>query len=178
MAEIWKTIKDYEGLYEVSTLGRVRSLARIITEHNGKSRPLRERILKSVIAGPGYPMVGLHLGTEQHTKYVHRLVLETFVGPAPKNKLARHLNSNKEDARLSNLDWSTQKENLADRLPLGTANRGDRCGTAKLTKEQVKRMRKMYATGKYSYKDLAPKFGVWRHTVSNIVNRRTWVDFE
>lgn len=104
MKEIWKDVKGYEGLYQVSNLGRVKSL--------GLDKWHKGRILKQSFDGKGnYLFVGLHKDGKTKQKNVHRLVAETFV-PNPNNfPCANHINERKTDNRATNLEWCTVEYN-------------------------------------------------------------------
>ncbi len=113
--ENWKPIAGYEGLYEVSDMGNVRSI--------------RRNLIKSPAANDrGYFHVGLHSGAKQQRLYVHRLVLEAFVGPCPAGMEGCHNDGDRANNRLDNLRWDTSKNNHADRLEHGTDTRGEKNG--------------------------------------------------
>ena len=98
MQEIWKDIKDYEGLYQVSNLGRVK-------------RVTTDMILKGSKQTHGYLVVGLYKNNNKSTKSIHRLVSQAFI-PNPENKPEiNHIDEDKTNNMVSNLEWSTRKEN-------------------------------------------------------------------
>lgn len=102
--EIWKDVQGYEGLYQVSNLGRVKSLP--------KYHYKRERILKPTDNGNGYKIVGIRENGRRLNFYVHRLVATAFV-PNPKRLgYVNHKDYNKDNNMASNLEWCTQKENV------------------------------------------------------------------
>ena len=116
--EMWKAVPGYEGFYEASDLGRVRSVDRILDHpKNGPSR-LKGKVLKQIPDSWGYVSVRLR-GT---SFLVHVVVLRTFVGPRPFDKEACHNNGIKTDNRLSNLRWDTHRSNCADRNQMGARN--------------------------------------------------------
>lgn len=110
--EIWRPVKGYEGLYEVSDQGRVRSLRRSGTP----GRVLTQQQSK----GKLYLLVRLSRNSQRKIKTVHSLVLGAFVGPRPAHMEVRHLNGNAIDNRLTNLAYGTSLENSADQRAHGT----------------------------------------------------------
>lgn len=112
MKEIWIDIKEFEGKYQVSNLGRVKSLK----DSSGKHREL---ILKGRSEGHGYLKVDLSKGGKCKSMRIHRLVAEAFI-PKPKNKTdVNHINGIKTDNRLENLEWVTRSENLKHAYDIG-----------------------------------------------------------
>lgn len=112
--EIWKDIKGYEGYYQVSNMGRVKSCERI----DNTNHKIREKILKPKTEKNGYLRV--HLRTPNTSKYIliHRLVAESFL-PNSNNKLCiDHINTDRKDNRVENLRWVTHKENINNPITL------------------------------------------------------------
>lgn len=109
--EIWKDILGFEGLYQASNLGRIKSLERFRKGKNGSSVPVKERIFKPSINRNGYYQVCLHKQSIQKTYRVNRLIYEAFNGLIPENMQVNHINEIKTDNRLSNLNLMTCKEN-------------------------------------------------------------------
>lgn len=111
MEEIWKDIKGYEGWYQVSNLGRIKSLERTFVRKNGTPFKVRERILKYSFDHGGYPCVMLIKLKTKHNKTVHRLVAQAFI-PNPENKrCVDHIDGNRKNPIATNLRWSTVSEN-------------------------------------------------------------------
>lgn len=122
-AERWAQVVGYEGLYEVSDQGRVRSLDRTYVRRGGtKSETRKGRVLVQNSTGSHYLKVGLLKGhCEQKTFLVHALVLQAFRGPRPEGgEHTRHLNGDYHDNRLCNLVYGTREENMNDKLLHGT----------------------------------------------------------
>src|SRR4051794_9067393 len=121
MTEEWRSVVGYEGRYEVSDQGRVRSLERIVEIRPGVTKVQPGRILKHVITHLGYPIITLPKNQEGRRKNVRvqRLVLEAFVGPCPPGMEACHNDDVSLDCRLQNLRWDTRQANIADRCRNG-----------------------------------------------------------
>lgn len=99
MIELWKDIKGYEGLYQVSDLGRVK-------------RVTTGRLLKGRQHPQGYLGVTLSKNNIKSTKTIHRLVAETFIPKTENNPQANHIDEDKTNNKVSNLEWMTAKENI------------------------------------------------------------------
>lgn len=109
--EIWKDIKGYEGYYEVSSYGRVRSLDRIVTYSDGEKHSLKGKILKMHYCGSGYLNFSLHKNGKTEHKYPHRLVAEAFI-PNPSNlPEVNHKDEDKTNNCMVNLEWCDSKYN-------------------------------------------------------------------
>lgn len=106
MEEIWKDIEGYESLYQVSTLGRVKSLS---FNKTGK-----EQILKPHNNGCGYLTICLWKNNICDRRYIHRLVAETFISNSENKPCVDHINTIREDNRVENLRWCTYSENLTN----------------------------------------------------------------
>ena len=125
MTEEWREIPGYGGYYEVSDQGNVRSLGRLITRSDGQQRRFRGKKMNPVQHECGYPLVKLSRGmSDRRQAYVHRLVLETFVGPCPEGMEACHNNGDPTDNRLRNLRWDTHSGNIRDVVAHGHHNNG------------------------------------------------------
>lgn len=169
--ETWRPVVGYEGFYEVSDLGRVRSLPRNI-------RGVRPGILRGAIRN-GYRSVRLgHNGSHRTNWYVHRLVGEAFIGPLPAGQETRHGPGGPLDNRLVNLCYGTAADNWADKVRDGAANvgvlRGEAKPTAKLTWQIAAECRRRYAAGE-TQASLAREFGVHKTAVQQLCAGKTWI---
>ncbi|MBT2485796.1 MULTISPECIES: NUMOD4 motif-containing HNH endonuclease [unclassified Microbacterium] len=118
MSERWKAIPGYEGRYEASDMGRIRSLDRIATLVDGRTRKQRGRILRPTKRR--YWCVCLSEVRPRKFATVHSLVLAAFVGPRPEGMVGRHLDDNRDDNGLANLAYGTQSDNMLDSVRNGT----------------------------------------------------------
>lgn len=110
--EVWKDIPGYEGLYQVSNKGRVRSIRREIVRTNNSNYYLDGKILSPSYGGNKYPSVNLWRNKTYKTFTIHRLVSVSFI-PNPLNlKYINHKNGNKSDFSIENLEWCTHRENM------------------------------------------------------------------
>ena len=113
MKEIWKDIKGYEGLYQVSNLGKVKRLPALITRRDGRCVYFKERLVSCNIAPMGYYMFDLHkYGEKRKRVYLHRIIAEAFI-PNPDNlPCINHKDENKLNNNIDNLEWCTYAYNL------------------------------------------------------------------
>lgn len=128
VSERWSEVPDWEGIYSVSTWGRVKGLPRVTTFSDGRVRRYPERIMKLYIHDrDGYLGVKLVSGNRNESWLVHRLIMATFVGPCPPGMEVRHLNGVPSDNALFNLRYGTHSENVGDQKRHGTLS----CGGAR-----------------------------------------------
>lgn len=111
MKEVWKPIEGYEGLYEVSNLGRVKNLERRIPFGYGL-RTIPERILKNNVNEFGYLYVRLYKDAKGKKHKIHRLVAQTFIENPENKKCVNHIDGNKQNNSVENLEWVTHSENM------------------------------------------------------------------
>lgn len=120
VVERWLPVVGYEGLYEVSDLGRVRGINRTVFRRNGKPVRLRGMLLAQRPNVHGRLIVSFHRDYARWTEAIHRLVLTAFVGVCPEGMEGCHNNGNCADNRLTNLRWDTHLNNLLDKVRHGT----------------------------------------------------------
>jgi hypothetical protein len=161
--EEWRPIPGWRGYYEVSSMGRVRSLPREVKSKRTGTVHINGRMLKPATKPTGHKHVGLSMGGSMAVLQVHALVLLAFFRPKNPGEVCRHVNGNPGDNRLQNLTWGTSAENAADMVRHGRS-------AAKLSPEQVHKIRKSTDTDT----DEAAKHGVSRTCISAVRNGRTY----
>ena len=110
--EVWRDIEGYEGLYQVSNLGRVHSLDRFVPRKTGTVQKVHGRVLKPQKDKDGYLQVGLWKENKAKKAKVHRIVAKAFVPNLNDLPEINHINEVKDDNRVNNLEWCTRKENI------------------------------------------------------------------
>lgn len=169
MKEIWKSVVGFDGLYEVSSIGRVRGVDRILSDgRNWKGRILAQKTDKG-----GHKSVRLCRADIHIFRGVHVLMLEAFVGPCPAGMQGAHNDGAADRNILGNLRWDTPKGNTADRVKHGTQLYGEKVHGAKLTSKQIAEVRRLRAAGMI-HKDIAEKFGVTAANICQITLGHTW----
>lgn len=111
--EEWRDIKDYEGCYQVSNLGRVKSVERVITRSNGRPHTVKERILKPAKNSRKYLNVRLLINGVGGSKAIHKLVAQAFIENPNGYTDVHHKNHNRSDNRVENLEWMDRGEHHA-----------------------------------------------------------------
>jgi hypothetical protein len=173
--EEWRPVRGYEGLYEVSSLGRIKSLCRTTTRINGRPLPIKERILRQNGVGHmKYLAVALNDGKIQRSARVHCVVLNAFVGDRPAGKQARHLDGNRLNNSVHNLAWGTAEENMSDKWEHGNMPIGSKCTFAKLNDEKARAIKILKEKTLATIDDLASLFDVSDQCVRAIVAGRSW----
>ncbi len=118
MQEIWKDINEYEGLYQVSNLGRLKSIGRYIVTGNRK-RFMNGKILNGTKNENGYMFFALRKGGQYKSFKIHRLVATAFIDNPEQKRTVNHKNSIKDDNRVENLEWATHSENHLHSYKIG-----------------------------------------------------------
>lgn len=180
MKEEWKDINGFEGLYQVSNHGRVKSLKRVIKRKNrgefSDSYPVKEKILKPYVNSIGYETVTLHDKNGHSPFLIHRLVAEVFIPNKQNKPQVNHKDCDKTNNYFKNLEWCTIPENLKHASENNLIARGERVGTAKLSEEAVLSIRNHADNNGryYGRAELADEHGVSEATIKKIVNRQLW----
>ena len=169
MTEVWKDIKGYEGYYQISNLGRVKSLFRIVPHKLKGKKTIPEKILKQCISSPGYYATVLTKNSKGKSTRIHRLIAFHFIANPENKPEINHKKTIKTDNRIENLEWVTRKENIAHAIRHGLWENNLK-SRAKLTIKEVKEIRK----SKLTRKEIATKYNVSIYAIKDVQNYYTW----
>lgn len=174
--EVWSPIKNYEGLYEVSNMGRVRSLDR------KQSRAIvgletyvkKGRVLSPRLQRQGYQLVALFKKGEREDKLIHRIVAESFIPNPLKKETVNHKDNVKGNNVVNNLEWATQSENSKHAFENGfNSNKGEKNPSRKLNSKEVRRIKMALGCG-MSARELGNIYNVHKSTIKSIRTGRNW----
>lgn len=174
--EVWKDVPGFEGLYQASTHGRIRSLNRT-RKTPGATRKNKGRILKPGLAGQGYAFVSLSRYNVGKSDYIHRIIWRTFKGPIPVDWEINHIDCDRTNNHLKNLEVGSRQHNFEHAMRNGLnkiCHAGTKNPASVLDDWDIRNIRFMYARGNTTMKKLAKKFRVCIQTICNIVNRNGW----
>jgi len=170
--EEWKDIKGYEGYYQVSSFGRVKSLAK--TWSVGIKL---DTILKSGWDKQGYRKVAFCVDKVKKITTVHRLVAAHFCENPNNYGIVNHLDSKTNNNRSTNLEWTTYSGNAVHGFEFGfrKGRKGLSHHNTKITEQQVREIKEMWGLKKASQGQIAKQFGVGQMQVSRIVRNKQWI---
>ena len=160
IVEQWKPVPGYEGLYEVSDQGRVKGPKGLVKPKIGKN---------------GYARTELWKKGERWRPSIHRLVAQTFIENSANKPQVNHLDGNKLNNAVSNLQWCTAQENMLHAVAMHNRH-GENVSTAKLTEREVTAILVMLEKGVHG-KWLADIFGVTNAQITNLRLKRQWREF-
>lgn len=173
---IWKPVKGYEDYYEVSDQGEVRTIERYV-ELPTHRYVKRQKMLTQFDDGRGYKHVKLYDGKGNPKSFtVHKVVAITFIDN-PNNYIEiNHIDHNKHNNCVDNLEWITRSENVKHSYKMRDPKtyKGSGNKNSKLTEEQVIQMREEHKTGEFTYKQLADKYSVGTTLVGYIIKNQVW----
>lgn len=176
--ELWADVPGWEGYYQVSTHGNVKSLERVtIIRYNNRGLTLRhipERILKPTLHLGARLVVNLFRRGKHWWGAVHHLVLNAFVGPRPPGLMGCHNDGDVTNNHVNNLRWDTAQSNMDDKVRHGHCPMGITHYRAKWTVEQVRQMRKEYEVDGMSIAEIARQYHADPGCIRPIVQYLTW----
>lgn len=167
--EIWKDIEGYEGLYQVSDMGRVKSFPRPGT------RTMKPRILKLSIEKKGYVKLNLRKNNRVKTVRIHRLVALSFLLNPENKRVVNHVDSDRSNNMLENLEWATQSENIIHGYQHGNIEykNGSMGNGAKLTETDIPAIRSWLSKG-WTQKRVAVLFRISESGIGKISRGEIW----
>ena len=173
--EIWYTIPNYEGFYELSSLNRIKSLCRIVKHRTGTTMIVKEKILSQSVNKSGHLFVSLNKEGNKEVLGIHVIVARVHI-PNPLNlPLVEHLDDIPSNNQTENLKWSTYSSNTKNSYRLNKSRlsliQGEKNKSSILIKHQVLEIR----SSNLKPIQLAKKYNVGKTTIYNIINKRTWV---
>ena len=167
MKERWRAVVGYEGIYEVSDFGNVKRVKAGPSTFIGK-------VLVSVPDTRGYMCVCLYNDGKRHTALVHHLVTKSFLGDRPLGREVNHINGDKKNNRLENLEYVTSSENQRHAYRIGLkSNKGEKHPGSKLTEDDVYEILHLLETG-VAQAEIARCFDVTRTTIWRIAHGKNW----
>jgi hypothetical protein len=173
----WKPVVEYEGLYEVSNFGEIRSLDRFIKKSpSGRMAFVHGKIIKQFACNERYLKVSLSKNGNAKTHRVARVVASVFLDNKDSKGQVNHKDGNRFNNKADNLEWATQEENMRHAVKAGLhpPQIGEDHGCAILNEDDVRKIRTLVQKG-IGYRPLGAMFGVDHSTIYRIVHRKTWV---
>jgi hypothetical protein len=171
--EAWREVVGYEGLYEVSNLGNVKSVDRTVTDRRGSKKKLHGKILCKMVSKKGYNRVQLWKNGAGRYRFVSHLVAEAFIGKREHGLIVLHGVNGSLDDSLKNLSYGSYKENSLDKLRDGTMPMGETHWKSKLTEEQVRLIILMAKLG-WHKKKIGELLNITYQNVHAVVTGKTW----
>jgi NUMOD4 motif/HNH endonuclease len=172
--ERWLPVVGWEGLYEVSSAGLVRSLPR----RGGNNRMYGGKLLRAswqkASKGKRYLAVSLSRDGNAVRLRIHKLVAEAFLGPCPPGREVRHGPNGVADNSVLNLCYGTHAENATDTIRDGNTVAGSKNHHAKLTEADVVEIRRRHASGEAGYRALGREYGVDFTAIRFVIKRKKW----
>lgn len=191
MKEIWKDISGFKDSYQVSNKGRVKSLQRYIFQRDVHGVMYKRSIPGKILSlggtnGKGYLIVQLRNGANSHIGncYIHRLVAECFIENSKNNPEVNHMDGNKSNNCVENLEWCTRSENEEHAYLHGLNNitaysmgkhpRGSENYQAKINEEQAMQIYNLYCLKQFTSADIGKMFNLSRKAIDAIGTKRSW----
>ncbi len=179
LTEEWRDICYYEGLYQVSNLGRVKRLDGLVGMYYKRKNGTfyREQFKKGGMVAINshhfskYCTVMLCKNGKAVRYSIHKIVLETFVGPCPEGMECSHKDDVKSNNRISNLEWNTHIENCKTRKQNGHGSEGTKNGMSKLSEKQIEEIIKLNNSKKYTQKQIASKYNISHKYIWGLVKK-------
>jgi hypothetical protein len=163
--EVWKDVKGYEGIYQVSNFGNVKSLGNEFTR--------KERFLKLSPQSKGYLTVVLQKNATRKMILVHRIVAEYFLSNPLNKSQINHINGDKTDNKVENLEWVSHRENLDHAIKNNLTLKGEKNRNSKLKDVDIIKIHSLLQKGTTT-KELSESYNVSYSTIDGIRTNRYW----
>lgn len=170
---------NHKGLYRISSRGKIKSVDRYVDGRKRKDeitvskRLIKGKTIKQHIDHKGRPILNICKKGKSKSRSVCQLVLESFVGPKPHNKMCRHLDGNPKNNNIKNLKWGTHRQNTLDSIKHGSIPKGTNHYQSKLTEDIVKKIRELNKKG-IGCRKLGKRFRMNPSTIYVIIKNKTW----
>jgi len=175
--EEWRDIKGYEGRYQVSSLGLIKSISRLVEYVAGYTKSVKGRTMKLCVANNGYLQIALNRDNTEKNYTVHRIVAQTFI-PNPDNlPCVLHNDDDPTNNCVSNLRWGTQQDNIDDRTKRGRTSVGESRPCSKLTEREVLEIRQLFSStqgSSLSDRKVGKRYGVTGATIHKVRLGISW----
>ena len=165
--EKWLPIKNYEGVYSISSFGNLRR------EIKGK-RTFKGRIIRPSLPHSGYFCVKLTNNKQVKSVNIHKLVIETFKHKRPEGKHINHIDGNKLNNKIENLEYLTRKQNTIHAMKLGLIRKGEETTNSKLNNRDVLKIKNLISASNVKASKIAIMFNVSHQCIKDIKKERTW----
>lgn len=174
ICEVWKPIPGYEGFYEISSHGSVRSVDRNITYKDGREYFYKGKTLVPRVDRVGCKYVHLYINGKRRAFTIHRLVAIAFIENIENLSDVNHIDGNRLNNRVSNLEWCTHAENMQHAFRTGLINNtGVNHGNNIYTDDQILKVKEMLVLRR-PHKEIEAETGVKKGTVEQISQGRQW----
>lgn len=175
--EVWKDVVGYEGLYQISDTGKIKSIQRRYGNYNGMRR---ERIMKQRPDSRNYINITLCKNGKHKSHWVHRLVAQAFIPNLDNKHCINHIDNNPSNNSIENLEWCTHKENSQHSAIQGRINRGEKNGSVKLKEIDIRFIRHLRQDFNLTHKQiteclfLSQGIKMDRKSIGDIINNIIW----
>lgn len=175
MKEEWKDIIEYEGFYQISNTGKIRSISRMVNSAIHKNQRLikGKELSLNKTNGNGYRISALSKFHKVKNKYIHRLVAQHFLENENNYLEVNHIDGNKSNNHVSNLEWCDRLFNIKHAFDTGLSKVGEDHALAKLSNKEVVEVFNLAHDGKLPQTKIANIYGISQQTVSEIKLKKT-----
>ena len=175
--EIWKDVEEFENLYEISNFGRLRNKPRMVNSLIGNRgfRVTTSKIKPTQDNGKGYKQYYVQINKKRYIQYAHRLVAKYFLSNPDEKTEVNHIDGNKANNHVSNLEWNTKSENMQHAVLNNLCKIGEESRSAKLSEKTVLAIRRLFRINpNFNKSKIAKKLNVRDTTIHKIIKNERW----